>query len=478
MRHSASRRRHGRRKASAGIRRRLLLVPAILLSLVLSVPTGALAFWTTTGGGAANGATGTLAPPTGVSATQQGQTSGATVSWLASPTSGVTGYRAERASVDGTTWTTVCTTVTALSCAGSGIADGRYQFRVVALRGSWTAPSAAPYAVATIDTVRPTVTVSRVTATPTRSDSLQFTAAFSEPVFGFTQDDVTIVKGTGVTGTPLITIAGTGPSYSVTVAGLTTSATAYTGGTVAATIAADSVTDGSGNGNTASTGAANSILLDRTAPAAPAAPTLTTDSAPPGTTAPSAYLTDRITNTLAFNGSVPSDMTNGTVRLYRVVPSTGAATLAETSSVGTATTYSVSDTELGAAASYDGTYNYFVTFTDELGNVSANGAQLVGIVVDRHAPAAATGLTVGRGLLGATVSGAATVGANDLNAVAAYFCPGDVTSCTSNAASGTITNGRFDATRLGLVLGGLGTWTAIVVQGDVAGNTVTSRVVF
>lgn len=460
MRHSASRRRHGRRKASAGIRRRLLLVPAILLSLVLGIPSGAVAYWTTTGAGSASGMTGTLAAPTGVSAAQQGQTSNASVAWLASPTTGVTGYRAERAPSNGTTWTTVCTTTGALVCTGTGIADGSYRFRVVALRGSWTAPSAAPYATATIDTMRPTVTINQATtqADPTNATPVLFTVRFSEPVTGFATGDVA-VSGTATNPGTTAAVSGSGVEYTVAVNGLSSSATG--GGTVIVSIPANVAIDGNGNGNFASTSTDNVVVYDTIAPApATAAPDLQAGS-DSGTLS-----TDNITNAtaLSFSGSASAASNGSIAHLYRVPTGGGSATLAGSATV-IAGAYTIQNT-----TAPEGAFNYYVVLADLAGNVSAPSPNLQ-VVVDRSAPAPVI-TTITRNLLTIDVKVTAGAAPTGGGTVVVYGCAGIVNECRSNPISRSVgADGTAAASFLAL-LGNLGApASAQAIHTDLAGNT-------
>jgi len=486
MRHSASRKRRGRRKASAGNRRRLLLLPALLLSLVLGLPTTALAYWTTTGSGQRTATTATLAAPASVTATSTTGSNSATITWTASPSGAPTGYRVERSANSGGSWTTACAQASypsAGSCTDSGLANGTYQYRVVALKGSWTAPLAAANSITIArDTVAPTVTVARASgqATPTRTQPMSFTATFSESVTGLTAAGVQVVPGTGVQGAAVVGVTGSGTTWTITVGGLSSTAAALNGGTVTVSLLANAAQDVGGNGSLASTGTTNFVVLDENRPNQPAAPALTTDSAPSGTAAGSPLLTDKVTNTLAFNGTVPSDVQGGIVSLYRIVPATGVSTLAGSSPVATnATSYSVSDTQLGAAASFDGTYNYSVTLTDQAGNVSVLSPALQQVVVDRHAPSAPTGFshsTVYGGLLGLVaynriIGSYSAAGADALQGVA-YSCALGSTNCTSNPTAVSLSGGTLtvDFPRALLNLGN-GTMSVFVTLTDRAGNT-------
>lgn len=149
------------------------------------------------------------------------------------------------------------------------------------------------------DGTRPSVTVNQaaVQADPTSSQSIKFTAIFSEPVTGFAADDVTIG---GTAGATTAAVTGSGMTYTITVTGMTQS------GTVTASIPADRASDEAGNLNTASTSADNTVTFDNSA--------LTcTVTAPTGPTR-NTPLSFTIKFSRAVSGLVPSDMviTNGT----------------------------------------------------------------------------------------------------------------------------------------------------------------------
>ncbi|MFO0804222.1 MAG: Ig-like domain-containing protein [Gemmataceae bacterium] len=129
--------------------------------------------------------------------------------------------------------------------------------------GNATALPQSDDTVVTVDATAPTVTVN-----PTAGQSLNtnqqpilFTIEFSEPVFGFTSDEAVLSGTAGGIGSALklVTPAGDGRTFFVSVSGLTSD------GTVRIDVAAGVATDAAGNANTASTGS-NVIALDSTAP--------------------------------------------------------------------------------------------------------------------------------------------------------------------------------------------------------------------
>jgi uncharacterized repeat protein (TIGR02543 family) len=110
----------------------------------------------------------------------------------------------------------------------------------------------------TFDNVAPTVTINQADAQadPTSSSPINFTVVFSEAVTGFSAADVAL---TGP-GSPAATISGSGPTYAVSVTGMSGS------GALTATIAAGSVADAAGNNNTSSTSTDNTVTFDSVAP--------------------------------------------------------------------------------------------------------------------------------------------------------------------------------------------------------------------
>ena len=142
----------------------------------------------------------------------------------------------------------------------SPLADGDHLFIFVAVDNSTLFDF--DIRALTIDAVpgAPSVTVEQAAGQPDPDNTspINFTATFSEEVVGFTASDVTIGGTAGGTKTAVIT--GDGPVYNIAISGMTTA------GTVTASIAAGTVTDGAGNPNTASTSTDNTVTWDATAP--------------------------------------------------------------------------------------------------------------------------------------------------------------------------------------------------------------------
>ncbi|MGH7256053.1 MAG: Ig-like domain-containing protein, partial [Nitrospirales bacterium] len=110
------------------------------------------------------------------------------------------------------------------------------------------------------DTTRPTVSISQATGQldPTNTSPINFTAAFSENVSGFTNADVAITGTAG--GTKTVAVSGGPRTYNVAVSGMTTA------GTVIATIPAGVAFDAATNPNTASTSTDNTVTFETAAP--------------------------------------------------------------------------------------------------------------------------------------------------------------------------------------------------------------------
>ncbi len=91
---------------------------------------------------------------------------------------------------------------------------------------------------------------------PTAASPIHFTAVFSGPVTGFSGDDVTLGGGANPTSAVVTEISPhDGTTYDVAVSGMNAA------GTVTASIAADAVLDGGGNGNTPSSSTDNTVTF-------------------------------------------------------------------------------------------------------------------------------------------------------------------------------------------------------------------------
>ena len=128
------------------------------------------------------------------------------------------------------------------------------------LAGNGNTASTSTDNVVTRETVPPTVTVEQAVgqSDPTNGSAVAFTVTFSEPVTGFDASDVTL-SGTA-TGSLQAAVSGSGPTYDVTVIGMSGD------GTVVVDVPADTTTDLAGNANQASTSLDNSVTWDSAAP--------------------------------------------------------------------------------------------------------------------------------------------------------------------------------------------------------------------
>ena len=109
--------------------------------------------------------------------------------------------------------------------------------------------------VVAYDATAPTVTIDQAAgqADPTASSSINFTAVFDEPVFGFGVADVTLSGTAPAASVESVTDSGDHMTYTVVVSGMTDS------GTVIATIPGGAAHDAAGNANAASSSADNLV---------------------------------------------------------------------------------------------------------------------------------------------------------------------------------------------------------------------------
>ncbi|QHK18939.1 hypothetical protein GU243_03275 [Pseudarthrobacter psychrotolerans] len=240
------------------------------------------------------------------------------------------------------------------------LTNGSHTITAIATDVAGNAAPTAPATTVTIDTVVPTVTINQATgqADPTPTSPINFTAAFSEPVAGFTSASVTYT-GTALATTS--TISGTGPSYNVAATGMTKT------GTVIPAIAAAKVTDIAGNFSAAATFTDNTVTYsDTTAPLAPTAPFLAAASDTGSSS------TDGITKvtTPTFTGTAE---TGSTVRLFDGVTQVGSVVAATGS-------YSIASSTLT-----NGTHTITATATDPTGNAGPASTGTT-VTIDTIAP--------------------------------------------------------------------------------------------
>jgi hypothetical protein len=353
----------------------------LLIALMAAVVTGtvsAWAYWTTHGTGIAFATTGTLNAPTNtVAAATPGLTT-VSVAWTASTgTPAPTGYVVKRIRTSDGLVAAACGTSTAspttdTSCSDLAVADGTYGYVATAVYHSWTAVGASSSAV-TVNSIRPSVTINQAIGQldPTKVSPVTFTVSFSSSVGDFTASDV--VLGGTAGGTRTVAVSGSGTSYTVTVAGLTT-------GTVIGSIPANVAHDVVGAGNTASTSADASILFDSTLPAA-AAPVVSATTSfganPIFVNHESISLTDTAADT---NSGVKS------VNYYLCTGLSGSCTSLNGTLLGTSSvvgTFSLSSSALTGVA--DGPFRVVANAVDNAGNLSADSAVSL-VTVDTTPP--------------------------------------------------------------------------------------------
>lgn len=354
------------------IRRRLLLLLGVIVALLTATGV-ALAFWSSSGTGTGTAPTGTLDPPTNAAAVATPGLGTVAVSWTASAQS--TGYYVTRVRNSDSSTAAACGTSPAQPTAGTtcddlAVADGIYHYIVTGVLASWTAVS-APSANVTVNNTRPAVTVNQAAgqADPTKLGPINFTAVFDVVVTDFTSADVTVVPGTATA-----VVTGSGTTYNIAVSGLTAS------GTVSATIAANTVHDAAGAGNTASTSTDNTVLYDVTAPTAAA----------PGATAAVTFGTDPlfVNNEVVTLTDAATDTDSGiaSVSYYYCAGSTGSCTSANWIGIGTSTASATSfPVPTAAPLAADGAYRVVAVATDAAGNASAPSAATA-ITVDTTPP--------------------------------------------------------------------------------------------
>ena len=116
--------------------------------------------------------------------------------------------------------------------------------------------------VVTVDNTPPAVAVNQSVSQidPVRTQPINYSAVFSEPVIGFDNGDISFAGSTAGVGSATISITGTGPTYLIGVNGVSSD------GSVVISIPANGVQDLAGNTSAASTSTDNTVTLDTTAP--------------------------------------------------------------------------------------------------------------------------------------------------------------------------------------------------------------------
>ena len=154
----------------------------ILLALAAFtvVGTSAWAYWTTIGHGTASATTGTLNPPTSVTASNTAGSSTVTVSWTASTGTTVPqGYYVTRIKSD-TTTAFACgsslTTFATSPCTDSAVPDGTFHYTVTAVYHSWSATSTSSGDVTVTSSIATTTAVTSSSNPSVVGQSVLYTA--------------------------------------------------------------------------------------------------------------------------------------------------------------------------------------------------------------------------------------------------------------------------------------------------------------
>ncbi len=154
----------------------------------------------------------------------------------------------------------VVATAATYAIATTALTNGTHTITATATDGAGNVSTTSSSTSVTIDTVLPTVTLNQATSQtdPTTALSIDFTVIFNEPVTGFTNADVTL---SGTAAATAIAIAGTGPTFTASVTGMTRT------GTVIPAIAAGIASDTAGNLNAVATYTDRTVTFnDTTAP--------------------------------------------------------------------------------------------------------------------------------------------------------------------------------------------------------------------
>lgn len=367
---------------------RWTLAVVMALGTVLCGGGVAWAFWIAGGTGTGSATTGTLNPPTNVTASNSPGSGTVSVGWTASASSSgaaaPSGYYVTRVSSGGSApacETSPTALTTNVSCSDTSVPDGSYTYVVTAVRSSWTAGSGPSNSI-TVTNIRPAVTVNQASgqSDPTNAAPISFTAAFSEPVTDFDASKVTV--GGTAPGSKTVSISGTGPTYTISVTGMTGT------GTVTASIAANTVYDQNGAGNTASTSTDNTVTYDVTAPTAP---TPGLSAAATSGTSPVYVSNEVVTLT---DSATDADTGVASVSYYYCAGASGSCTSANGTLIGTSSTASNDSVSWNPPLPAEGTYRVVALATDEAGNTAISGP--VQIAIDKTAPSVSAPIVNGR----------------------------------------------------------------------------------
>lgn len=346
---------------------------AAVLAAVLGIGA-AWAYWAGHGSGNATASVATFHPPTNVAAASTVGSGTVGLSWSAASLStggAPTGYYLNRITDSSSASAPACGSspsapVTGTSCNDTGVPDGTYHYLVTAVYHSWTTVSGSSNSV-TVHNTRPAVSVNQAAgqADPTMALPITFIATFSENVVDFGASAVTI--GGTAAGSPTVQVTGSGSSYTIAVSGLTGS------GTVTASVAANTVHDANGAGNTASTSTDNTVSYDPVAPAvaAPAVSAAVTFGSNP------IYVNSEALTFTALASDADSGVTS--VSYYSCPTATGSCTSATGTLLGSSSTAAGDFAVTSSALTAQGPYQIIAVALDNAGNTTASASTLIAV---------------------------------------------------------------------------------------------------
>ncbi|HVK13186.1 MAG TPA: Ig-like domain-containing protein, partial [Gemmataceae bacterium] len=172
--------------------------------------------------------------------------------------SSLTGLSASVTQVNPSTYTV---SVTGMAGTGTVIATVGAGAATDAAGNASAASTSTDNSVTFGNIAAPTVTINQAAgqADPTNVGPISYTVQFSEPVTGFDGTDISFA-GSTVGGTLSAAVTGTGPTYTVTVSGMSGA------GNVVATVKPNAAVNSINVGNAASTSADNTVAFDATPP--------------------------------------------------------------------------------------------------------------------------------------------------------------------------------------------------------------------
>lgn len=144
----------------------------------------------------------------------------------------------------------------------SAPANGAFRYAAIQIINNLLVSQSAPLEV-TVDTAEPTVFIAKATnqLNPSNARSINFVAAFNEPVIGFDNADVSLAGSTANVSNANVTVTGEGAIYQVIVSGVISD-----GQILQTKVPAGGARDAAGNFNSASTNTDNTVTVDNVNP--------------------------------------------------------------------------------------------------------------------------------------------------------------------------------------------------------------------